>query len=94
MANKIPVEVAYASSKQNKVIALEVEQGATVQDAIEQSGICEAFPDIDLSTNKVGIFGKQVSLAQILETNDRVEIYRPLLIDPKEARLLRTQRGA
>ena len=80
------VEVAYASGSMQALVTLKMPAGATVQDAIEASGFLHHFPDIDLAVNPVGIFGKVCSLDQRLKPADRIEIYRPLLHDPKEAR--------
>lgn len=80
------VEVAYATSDVQALVTLKMPHGATAEDAIKASGLLTHFPDIDLSANPVGIFGKVCSLDQPLKTNDRIEIYRPLLHDPKEAR--------
>jgi putative ubiquitin-RnfH superfamily antitoxin RatB of RatAB toxin-antitoxin module len=80
------VEVVYATSGVQALVTLKMPAGATVQDAIQASGFLMHFPDIDLTVNPVGIFGRVCSLDQKLKANDRVEIYRPLLHDPKEAR--------
>lgn len=82
----ILVEVAYALPTEQVILSLEVEQGTTVGDAIKRSGILDQFPDIDLASNKVGIFGKLTKLDAVLHPKDRVEIYRPLIADPKEVR--------
>lgn len=84
--NLINIEVVYADDKQQAVIAMEIESNIKVIDAIQRSGILEQFPKINLSRHKVGIFSKMVSLDTILNDGDRIEIYRPLLIDPKQAR--------
>ena len=86
MAEKITVEVAYATPKEQLIIALQVQKGITAKEAIEQSNILSRFPDIDLVKNKIGIFGLVCKLETVLKPNDRVEIYRPLLIDPMQAR--------
>jgi len=87
MDNKlITVEVAYANPEQQVIIALEMPQGATVEQAIKTSGLLSRFPEIDQTTLKVGIFGSVCKLEQLLAKADRVEIYRPLIHDPKEAR--------
>lgn len=87
MDNKlITVEVAYANPEQQVIIALEMPQGATVEQAIKTSGLLSRFPEIDQTTLKVGIFGSVCKLEQLLTQADRVEIYRPLIHDPKEAR--------
>lgn len=90
---KITVEVAYATSTQQVIRNLFVEAGTSVAEAIEQSGILEQFPDIDLSINKVGLFGELTELDASIHDGDRVEIYRPLVIDPKQARKRRAQQG-
>lgn len=87
------VEVAYARPEEQLIIELEVAPGTTVAQAIETSGILERFPEIDLARNKVGIFGKLTSLDIPLRDKDRVEIYRPLIADPKEVRRRRAAQG-
>jgi len=77
------VGIAYALPKRQVWITVEVHEGATIQEAIDRSGILEQFPDIDLSQQKVGIFGKVAALDAKLEEGDRVEIYRTLIADPK-----------
>lgn len=84
--NLIQVEVAYAKPEEQFIIPVAVSEGATIQQAIELSGILTRFPDIDLTKNKVGIFSKACSLDTPLREKDRVEIYRGLLADPKEVR--------
>ena len=88
---EIAVEVAYAQPGMQRLYTLRVAANATVRDAIEQCSVLREFAGIDLNRNKVGIFGKVVKLDQILRHGDRVEIYRPLLADPK---LARKQRAA
>ncbi|MBV8802865.1 MAG: RnfH family protein [Gammaproteobacteria bacterium] len=89
---KISVEVAYATPQQQKIVTIEVPKGSTIQKAIDCSGIEELFPEIDLSKQKVGIFSQQKNLSDILEDGDRIEIYRKLIIDPKEARKKRAKK--
>lgn len=84
--DQITVEVAYATVEQQLILEVQVDQGTTIKQAIEISGILERFPEIDLKKNKVGIFGKLKNIGQILQDTDRVEIYRPLIADPKEVR--------
>lgn len=91
--NQIQVEVVYAKPGQAKRVALTLEAGATVQQAIEQSGLLDEFPEIDLSRNKVGVWNKLAKLDQPLRDKDRVEIYRPLIADPKEVRKQRAAEG-
>lgn len=92
-ATTINVEVVYALPGQQALLQLQLAEGATVGDAIRQSGVLEAFPDIDLARNKVGIFSKLVKLDESLRDKDRVEIYRPLIADPKEVRRKRAAEG-
>ena len=82
----ITVEVAHARPERQLVIEEKVPEGATVREAIEQSGILEKFPEIDLAVNKVGIYGKLVKLDSLPRDRDRIEIYRPLIADPKASR--------
>lgn len=82
------VEVAYALPEKQKIIALEVEDSCTVREAVRRSNINVFFPDVDVETIKVGIFGKAVRNAEehILKDGERVELYRELKVDPKQAR--------
>lgn len=80
------VEVAYARPDTQVILTVEVDETATVNEAIVMSGILEQFPDIDLEKNKVGIFGKLTRLDEKLREKDRIEIYRPLIADPKASR--------
>ncbi len=89
----IQVEVAYALPEEQIVHVVEGEPGMTVKQAIEASGILEMHPEIDLTKNKVGVFGKAAKLDGVLYPGDRVEIYRPLIADPKEARKKRASQG-
>ena len=76
------VSVTYALPDRQTWLDVEVDEHATVRDAIEASGIIRAFPSLDLSTQKVGVFGKAVALEARLEAGQRVEIYRPITADP------------
>lgn len=89
----IQVEVVYALPQRQTVLSLKVAQPCDVQQVIEQSGILQQFPDIDLTQNMVGVFGRQVKLDSHLREGDRVEIYRPLLADPKEIRRRRAEQA-
>lgn len=93
MADEILVEVAYGRPDQQVIIPVRLPPGATVEDAIRRSGILERFPEIDLSRNKVGIWSKLTKLDTPLREKDRVEIYRPLIADPKEVRRKRAEEG-
>jgi len=88
------IEVVLAMPEKQELVALDLAAGATVADAIEQSGIVAMFEDFELDTSKVGIFGQKVALTQELRNGDRVEIYRPLLVDPKEVRRQRALKQA
>ncbi len=87
------VEVVYALPDVQVLILIEVEEGTTLRTAIERSGVLEQFPEIDLEKSKVGIFGKLSKLDALLRAKDRVEIYRPLIADPKEVRKKRAAEG-
>lgn len=82
----LKVEVVFADGGQVHVQALEAEAGTTVKQAIELSGILEICPEIDFEVNKVGIFSVICNPDTIIESDSRIEIYRPLINDPKEAR--------
>lgn len=86
MADKIHLEVAYALATKQYIIPLTVEQGTTLEQAIIASGLLELRHDIDLRINKVGIFSRPAKLTDIVRSGDRVEIYRPLIADPKALR--------
>lgn len=92
-ADKIHVEVAYARPDSQLILALDVAQGTTAEEAVQQSGMLDKFPEIDLAATKVGIFGKLSKLNVELKDGDRVEIYRPLIADPKEVRRRRAAEG-
>ncbi|MBA3660238.1 MAG: RnfH family protein [Gammaproteobacteria bacterium] len=82
----IIVEVAYVTSAQQCLVALKVTQGCTILEVINQSGILENFPQLKQGCLQVGIFSKRCQLSDRVRAFDRIEIYRPLLIDPKEIR--------
>jgi putative ubiquitin-RnfH superfamily antitoxin RatB of RatAB toxin-antitoxin module len=86
MTDKIKVEVAYATPEKQLIVALEVAPGTTARQAVLASGIAAQFPGLDAATVKLGIFGKAVADDALLRAQDRVELYRPLLADPKEVR--------
>ena len=87
------VEVAYALPDKQSLVILEVEEGTTIKEAIEASGILDTYNQIDLTIDKVGIFSKLASLDTVLREKDRVEIYRPLIADPKKVRKERAADG-
>lgn len=93
MAESIDVEVCYALPDRQALVKLRLPAGATVRQAIEASGLLEKFPEIDLAKNKLGIFAKLSKPDAPLRDRDRVEIYRPLIADPKEVRKQRAAEG-
>ena len=80
------VEVVYATPERQEVVALELKEGATVAQAIEASGLDSLFDDFEADPSRLGIFSRKVEPGHVLRDGDRVEVYRPLVIDPKEAR--------
>ena len=95
MESTIEVEVVYALAQRQTLLRIAVARGCTALDAVRLSGICREFPQIDLATARMGIFGQPISDPQhyVLNDGDRVELYRPLLIDPKRARAARSGAG-
>ncbi len=93
LPTEITVEVAYALPDEQLIIPIKVQDGTSAEDAIKASGIIGKFPNIDLNINKIGIFGKLTKLDTKLRHLDRVEIYRPLIADPKEVRKQRAADG-
>lgn len=89
----LDIEVAYVKPGDQILRALQGKPGMTVEQAIKSSGIIKDCPEIDLGKNKVGVFGKAAKLDAELRPGDRVEIYRPLIADPKEARKKRAKQG-
>lgn len=89
----INVEVAYALPEKQVIRAVNVELGTTIGGAIVQSGIMMEFPELDIEKSDVGIFGKVATMTTVLADGDRVEIYRPLIADPKEVRRKRAAEG-
>jgi hypothetical protein len=93
MSSEMLVEVAYALPQQQVIIPVKVSEGTTAEQAVQASGILKKFPEIDLAQNKLGIFGKLAKNDTVLRERDRVEIYRPLIADPKEVRRQRAAEG-
>ncbi|MCH9646278.1 MAG: RnfH family protein [Proteobacteria bacterium] len=87
------IEVAYALEDKQTLLNIEVDEGTTLKQAIELSGLLTLYPQIDLTKDKTGIFGKIAKLDTILREKDRVEIYRPLIADPKQVRKERAAQG-
>ncbi|MGZ5006886.1 MAG: RnfH family protein [Methylobacter sp.] len=88
----VNVEVAYAKPEQQVVVKLAMEEGASVESAVKASGLLERFPEIMLSELNTGIFGVVCKPDQHVTEGDRIEIYRPLVHDPKEARRQRARK--
>lgn len=93
MSRILNTEVAYALPSRQSIIDVAIAEGATVQEVIEASRITQLYPDIDLKTCKVGIWSRTVKLSEAVKDGDRVEIYRPLIADPKEVRKRRAERA-
>ncbi len=94
MPTKITVEVAYALPEKQYLRRVTLDAGATVEQAINASGLLALRTDIDLAKNKVGVYSRPVKLTDALSDGDRVEIYRPLIADPKELRRQRAEKAA
>ncbi|WP_440862709.1 RnfH family protein [Symbiopectobacterium purcellii] len=90
---EIRVDVVYALPERQYVRSVTVEEGATVEQAIIASGLLTLRTDIDLQVNKVGIFSRAARLTDAVTEGDRIEIYRPLIADPKELRRQRAERS-
>lgn len=92
----IQIEVAYALAHKQKIVQLQVEQGTHARDAVLRSGLDQEFADLDLAESPLGIFGKSIARPHehIVAEGERIEIYRPLLADPKEVRRQRAERAA
>jgi uncharacterized protein len=92
MSERLSIDVCYALPDAQTLISIELVPGTTAQQAIEASGILKQHPEIDLTKLKVGIYGKLKPLDTVLADHDRVEIYRPLIVDPKAARQRRVDK--
>lgn len=90
--NFLRVEVVYALANHVHIIPLQVPVECTIRQAIQRSEILTSFSEIDLSENKVGVFNKIKQLDEVVREGDRIEIYRPLLVEPKEARRRRAEK--
>lgn len=89
----VDIEVAYAQVDKQLILNIEVVSDCTIEQAIEQSGMLQQFQEIDLDKNKIGVFGKLAKKTAALKSGDRIEIYRPLIADPKEVRRQREAEG-
>ena len=92
MADTFPVQVCYATALREYFRDLTVQQGTTIEQAIRQSGVLDDIPGIDLALQQVGLFGKTRPLDTVLRERDRIEIYRPLVADPKDSRRRRADK--
>ena len=90
---QISIEVAYALPDRQALLEVVIEQGTSVEQAIKASGIIKRFPQIDLSKDKVGIWNRTCKLSDEPKNGDRIEVYRPLIADPKEARRRRAEKA-
>ncbi len=90
---QIKIEVAFALPNKQTLLALSVDNGATVEEGIKASPILSQYPQIDLAENKVGIWSRACKLTDSLKDGDRIEIYRPLIADPKEVRRRRAEKA-
>jgi putative ubiquitin-RnfH superfamily antitoxin RatB of RatAB toxin-antitoxin module len=93
MAETIQIEVVYARADRQDVIPLTLAAGTTLRQAVEVSGLMEKYPDVDPAKGKFGIYSKLAKPDTVLRDRDRVEIYRPLIADPKEVRKQRAAEG-
>ena len=93
MNDKISIEVVYALPDEQILLKRSVPTGTTVAEAIQASGVLDKHREIDLSVNKLGIFGKLIKADAVVRDKDRIEIYRPLIADPKEVRRKRAEQG-
>lgn len=93
MSDKVNIEVVYALPHEQVLFKVQLSQGGTVSEAIRLSGVLEKYPEIDLAKIKFGIYGKLGKADMELRDRDRIEIYRPLLADPKEVRRKRAEEG-
>ena len=93
MAEMINIEVCYAMADKQELVKVKLAEGANLQQSLEASGLLAKYPEIDLKKNKFGIWNKLSKLDSTLRDRDRVEIYRPLIADPKEVRKQRAAEG-
>jgi len=90
---KLAVEVAYALPEEQTLLNIVVDEGATVRDVILQSALLQEHPELDIDSLVVGLFGKATKMSHVVREKDRVEIYRPLIADPKEVRKRKAAEG-
>lgn len=90
---QIHIEVVYGTPEKQELLSLPITNGCTIEQAIKESGILDLFDDIDLSVNKVGVWNRAAKLTDVVNDLDRIEIYRPLIADPKEVRKRRAEKA-
>jgi len=93
LTTKISVEVVYGTPTEQSLLLIKADEGMTVEQVIALSGITHSFKEIDLTTNKVGIWNRTAKLVDVVRDLDRIEIYRPLIADPKEVRKRRAEKA-
>lgn len=86
MKRQLNIEVVYAEPHRQALVEINVPEGSTVAEAIASSGLAEQFPDVNFANAEFGVWGQHVDAARVLQDGDRVEIYRPLVMDPRDAR--------
>jgi len=91
--DKIQIEVVYGTPTSQKILALSVKRDSTIEEAINDSGIKALYEEIDLAVNKVGVWNRAAKLSDVIHDLDRIEIYRPLIADPKEVRKRRAEKA-
>lgn len=91
--NNLSIEVVYGTPERQKILSIHVPHGTTVAEAIELSGMQRYFPEMNVDKNRVGIWNRSCKLTDTVKNNDRIEIYRPLIADPKENRRRRAERA-
>lgn len=91
--SELNIEVTYALPEKQFLLSVKVKEGTTIEDAILASGILALRDDIDLKKNKIGIYSRPAKLTDLVQDGDRVEIYRPLIADPKELRRKRAEKS-
>lgn len=93
MSVSLLIEVAYATPEKQRIVECEIAPGTSAREAVRRSGIVDHFPEINPETAELGVFGKRIMDDYELGDGDRIEIYRPLIADPKEVRRQRAARG-
>jgi len=93
LMNTIQIEIAYATPERQVILVIQADEGSSPREVVMKSDIDQYFPEIDKQNCDIGIFGKAIRPDQVLESGDRIEIYRPLLADPKEVRKRRAAQG-